>query len=120
MNKLSGLLGLCSRSGQITLGADLALREIRAGKAGLVFLDQGASAGTQKKIADACAYRGVPLHMLPEGELSRSCGREDRMAAAVRPGKLCQQMMHLLHEAGNAGLNMNQTQNNDKCGGASV
>ena len=120
MNKVYGLLGLCSRSGQITLGADLSLREIRAGKAALVFLDAGASEGTRKKITDACAYRSVPLHMLPEGEVSRACGRADRMAAAVHPGKLCQQMLHLLHEAGQTGLNINQTQNNDKCGGASV
>ncbi|MBQ9262786.1 MAG: ribosomal L7Ae/L30e/S12e/Gadd45 family protein [Clostridia bacterium] len=96
MTPISGLLGLCSRSGQIILGADLALREIKAGRAGLVLLDAGASDGTKKKITDACACRHVPLHMLPEGELSRSCGKEDRMAAAVKPGKLCQRMIELL------------------------
>lgn len=120
MKKIIGLLGLCSRSGQIALGADLSLREIRGGRAGLAFLDAGASDGTKKKIADACAYRNVPLHMLPAGELSRACGREDRMAAAIHPGKLCQQIMYLLQEAGQTGIEINQTQNNDKCGGASV
>ena len=120
MNKVYGLLGLCSRSGQITLGADLSLREIRAGKAALVFLDAGASEGTRKKITDACAYRSVPLHMLPEGELSRACGRDDRMAAVIAPGKLCQQMILLLSEAGIAGVPMDQRENNDKCGGASI
>ena len=59
--------------------------------------------GTQKKIADACAFRNVPLHMLPEGELSRACGREGRMAAAVMPGKLCQQMLLLLSSPGEPG-----------------
>ena len=96
MTPVSGLLGLASRSGQIILGADLALREIKGGRAALALLDEGASEGTKQKISDACAYRGVPLHMLPEGELSRACGREDRMAAAVRPGKLCQRIMELL------------------------
>ena len=96
MTPVSGLLGLCSRAGQITLGAEMALQEIRAGRAGLALLDEGASEGTRKKITDACAYRNVPLHMLPEGELSRACGREGRMAAAVRPGKLCQRMLELL------------------------
>ena len=96
MTPVSGLLGLCSRSGQIILGADLALREIKAGRAALVLLDEGASDGTKKKISDACAFRHVPLHMLPEGELSRACGREDRMAAAVKKGKLCQRMLELL------------------------
>ena len=96
MTPVSGLLGLASRSGQIILGADLALREIRSGRAALVLLDQGASEGTRKKIADACAYRSIPLHMLPEGELSWACGKDGRMAAAVRPGKLCQRMLELL------------------------
>lgn len=96
MTEISGLLGLCCRSGQITLGAEMALKEIRADRAGLALLDAGASEGTKKKIMDACAYRSVPLHMLPEGELSRACGRDGRMAAAVRPGKLCQRILQLL------------------------
>ena len=96
MTPVSGLLGLASRAGQIILGADLALREIKGGRAALVLLDAGASEGTKKKISDACAYRSVPLHMLPEGELSKACGKADRMAAAVRPGKLCRRMLELL------------------------
>ncbi len=96
MTPVYGLLGLASRAGQITLGADLALREIKSGRAALALLDAGASEGTRKKISDACAYRQVPLHMLPEGELSGACGKEGRMAAAVKPGKLCQRMLELL------------------------
>jgi len=120
VKKIAGLLGLCSRAGQITLGADLSLRQIKAGKAGLALLDEGASQGTKKKITDACAYRHVPLHMLPAGEISRACGRDDRMAAVIAPGKLCQQMILLLSEAGIAGVPMDQRENNDKCGGASI
>ena len=96
MTPVSGLLGLCSRSGQITLGAELALREIKAGRAALALLDAGASEGTRKKITDACLFRSVPVHTLPAGELSRACGKEDRMAAAVKPGKLCRRLMELL------------------------
>lgn len=100
MSAISGLLGLSCRAGQITLGAEMALQEIRAGRAGAVLLDAGASAGTQKKITDACVYRNVPVHMLPEGEISRACGREGRMAAAVKPGKLCRQILLLLSSSG--------------------
>ena len=96
MTPVSGLLGLASRAGQITLGADLTLREIKAGRAALALVDAGASEGIRKKISDACAYRHVPLHMLPEGEISGACGKEGRLAAAVKPGKLCQRMMELL------------------------
>ena len=120
MTPISGLLGLSCRSGQIVLGADLALREIRGGRAALVLLDEGASEGTRKKISDACAYRNVPLHMLPEGELSRACGRDGRMAAALRPGKLCKRIMELLTEPEKPALSSETYENNAECGGASI
>ena len=96
MQKLEGLLGLCRRAGQITVGADLALREIKAGRAALALVDAGASEGTKKKIRDACAYRHLPVRFLPEGLLDRACGQDGRMAAAMKPGKLCSQMIQLL------------------------
>ena len=99
MTPLRGLLGLSCRAGQITLGAEWALKEIRAGRAGLALLDAGASEGTAKKILDACAYRGVPAYILPEGELSLACGKDGRMAAAVKRGKLCGRMMELMEQA---------------------
>ena len=96
MTPIDGLLGLASRAGQITLGADLALREIKGGRAGLLLLDAGASEGTRKKILDACAYRGVPVYILPADALSSACGKEGRMAAAVKKGKLCERIQELL------------------------
>lgn len=99
MQKIEGLLGLCCRAGQITLGAEMALKEIKAGRAALVLVDESASEGTKKKIADACAYRHVALHMLPVDCLSRACGRDGRMAGAVKSGKLCQQLQLLLTQS---------------------
>ena len=99
MQKLEGLLGLCCRAGQMTLGAEMALKEIKSGRAAMALVDAGASEGTKKKIADACAYRHLPMHMLPEDTLSRACGRDGRMAGAVKAGKLCQQLQRLLTQS---------------------
>ena len=96
MSAVSGLLGLACRAGQIALGADIALQEIRSGKTALLLLDEGASEGTRKKLLDACAFRSVPASTLPEGEISRACGKDGRMAAAVRKGKLAERMAELL------------------------
>ena len=98
MSAVSGLLGLACRAGQIALGADIALQEIRAGKAALLLLDAGASEGTKKKLQDACVFRNVPFYTLPEGEISRACGRDGRMAAAVRKGKLAERIREVLSE----------------------
>ena len=89
-------LGLCMRAGQVVSGQEACVAAIRGGECALALLDAGASAGTRKKISDACAYRNVPLHILPEGEIDRACGREGRMVAAVKPGALCAQMMRML------------------------
>ncbi len=85
MQKLEGLLGLCCRAGQITLGAEMALKEIKAGRAALALVDESASEGTKKKIADACAYRHLPMHMLPaDWPDGRSCkGRQALPATAI-------------------------------------
>ena len=96
MSAVSGLLGLACRAGQIALGADVALQEIRAGKAVLVLLDEGASEGTKKKLLDACTFRSVPVYSLPEGEISQACGKDGRMAAAIRKGNLAARMTELL------------------------
>lgn len=105
MTAVSGLLGLACRAGQITLGSEMTIQEIRSGRAGLVLLDEGASEGTSKKISDACAYRQILLHRMPEGEISRACGKEGRMAAAIKPGKLCQQIIRLLSTPENPAIN---------------
>ena len=96
MSSVSGLLGLACRAGQAALGADIALQEIRSGKAALLLLDAGASEGTKKKLLDACAFRSVPAFTLPEDEIARACGREGRMAAAVHKGNLAKRMLELL------------------------
>ncbi len=96
MSAVSGLLGLACRAGQIALGADIALQEIRSGKAALLLLDDAASEGTKKKLLDACAFRSVPVYTLPEDEISHACGRDGRMAAAVRKGNLAKRMEELL------------------------
>ena len=98
MTPVYGLLGLAHRAGQVTLGADMALEVIRAGKAALALIDEGASEGTKKKLLDACAFRNVPAYFLPRDDLSRACGRDSRMAAAVRKGPFAGRLEQLLRE----------------------
>ena len=100
MAKLEGLLGLAMRAGQVTAGADLALREVKAGKAALVLVDADASENTKKKLRDACAFRRVPMHIMEAGLLDRACGREGRMAASLKKGGICDQVLQGIHQTG--------------------
>jgi len=94
--KLSGMLGIAMRAGQIVLGSDTVLQEIRRGKAGIVLLDADASENTAKCFADKCAYYRVPLHTVETGALDQAFGRSGRMVAAVRKGGFADQITKLI------------------------
>ncbi len=93
--RLAGYLGLAMRSGQITLGGEMVLRQIRSGQAALVLIDRSAAVNTQKKLKDACTHHHVPVYLLREGVLTASCGK-DRMAGCLKKGGLAQTIRVLL------------------------
>ena len=66
-NKLNGLLGLCKKSGNLIVGSDPVLSAIRNKKRApaLVLLAADASANTQKRIRNCCAYYKIKLFGLP-------------------------------------------------------
>lgn len=99
--KVWGLIGLASRAGQVASGESACEIALRRGEAALVLLDEGASAGTRKALSDACAYRGVPLFAVEAGRIAASTGKPGRMAAAVKPGSLAQQLHRLLQPDSN-------------------
>lgn len=83
MQSALNLLGLCKRAGRLQSGVPAVELALRKGEAKLVLLDRGASDNTQKSVADACAFRGVTLRVLPPGVLGAAIGRPGHMAAAV-------------------------------------
>ena len=83
MNRLLSLLGLCARAGRLISGEKAAVAAIRGGSARCALLDGGAAANTEKSVADACAYHGVPLIRMEPDCLGDAIGKPGRMAAAV-------------------------------------
>ncbi len=96
MDKAQGLIGLCARARQLASGESACELALRGGKAALVLIDQAASDNTKKKFTDACAYRRVPLCMLPEDMLGQAIGKPGRMTATIPPGNLAKQLLVLL------------------------
>lgn len=117
--RLRGLMGLAMRAGQVTLGANLALNVIKSGKAALVLLDEDASENTRKKLMDACAFRAIPIYMLPHGLIDDACGKDSRYAAALKAGGLADKIRQLLISQGNPDQ-IDQHEISKKRGGASV
>ena len=84
-----GLLGPATRAGRVTVGVPLicaALQKSKPGKGvSLVLMAAEASAATQKKIGDKCAFYGVRLIPLSTdcGRLALAVGKRDGLVAAV-------------------------------------
>lgn len=104
--QLRGLLGLAFRARQLVPGAELGLKLIREGKAGLALIDPVASANTRKKMVDACNHYEVQGILLDAGILGEACGRSGMAAAALRKGQLCDQIRLLagMNSGGNKHL----------------
>ena len=98
MNRILGMLGMAQRCGRLVTGEAPCRAAVRSGAACLVLVDEGASAGSRKTLGDACAHYGVPMGLLPPGELGQATGRPGRMAAAVTDASFAQRLMSLLDE----------------------
>ena len=100
--KLKGLIGLARRAGQLSLGTDTVLKQLKSGRCAAVLLDDAAAPNTRKRLAEAAAFARVPLYTIPEGLLDMAVGQSGRIAAAVGKGGLADQMMLLFTTAGQA------------------
>ncbi|XJZ28537.1 YlxQ family RNA-binding protein [Bacillota bacterium Lsc_1132] len=91
------LLGLANRARKIISGEELALKEIRNGKAKLVLLSADASSNTAKKITDKCKSYNVPLKVVENRHLlGQAIGKEARVVVAIMDNGFAKKMVTLL------------------------
>ena len=93
MNRACNMLGLCARAGRLVSGQQAVETALKAGKAKLVLVDEGASDGTKK------ALGGVELIEMGEQALGNAIGRPGRMAAAVTDAPFAERIRQLLTQA---------------------
>ena len=95
--KWMSLLGLANRARKIISGEELALKEVRSGKAKLVLLSKDASINTAKKITDKCNSYNVPLKLVENRQLlGQAIGKEARVVVAIMDNGFAQKMITLL------------------------
>ena len=77
-------LGLCARARALVMGTPMVCDAMRtAKKPTLVLVASDASDNTKKRLADKCAYYGVPLVTLPQisTDLAHAVGKASGLAA---------------------------------------
>lgn len=98
--KVYGLLGIACRAGQLVSGEFDVERQLQRGAVCAVLLDSEASQNTRKRFSDACAHRQIPLYAdFEAGRLGRAIGKENRKVAALKKGKLSEQILITLQKA---------------------
>lgn len=96
-NQWMSLLGLANRARKITSGEELAVKDIKNGKAKLVLLSADASANTAKKVTDKCKSYGVPFKIIENREmLGRAIGKETRVVVAILDAGFAKKLLTLL------------------------
>lgn len=95
--KWMSLLGLANRARKIISGEELAVKEIRSGKAKLVLLSADASVNTAKKITDKCKSYNVPLKVVENRHLlGQAIGKEARVVVAIMDNGFAKKIVTLL------------------------
>ncbi|MBT2688599.1 YlxQ family RNA-binding protein [Bacillus sp. ISL-47] len=95
--KWMSLLGLANRARKISSGEELAVKDIKNGKAKLVLLSADASANTAKKVTDKCKSYGVPYKLIENRDmLGQAIGKEARVVVAVLDAGFAKKLLTLL------------------------
>ncbi|WP_251546895.1 L7Ae/L30e/S12e/Gadd45 family ribosomal protein [Limosilactobacillus caecicola] len=95
------LLGLAQRARELTTGENLALKQIRQGKAKFVFIARDAGAASAKKLTDKCHFYHVPVSQsLTRQEISQAIGQTRTVVVVNQTGfaKKFQQLITNLNE----------------------
>ncbi|MCI5650261.1 MAG: ribosomal L7Ae/L30e/S12e/Gadd45 family protein [Fusicatenibacter sp.] len=93
------MLSLAMKAGKVVSGEFQTEQAIKGGSAALVIIAEEASANTQKKFRNMCAYYKVP-HLVygTKEQLGRTIGREERSSVAVCDRNFAEKIAAMLTE----------------------
>lgn len=94
--RFSGLMGLARRAGLTACGVEITLEKVRRHQAVIVFVDDGASDNTRKKIMDSCSFYDIRCVLLEDGLMDRALGLSGCRATALMKGSLTDEIIRLM------------------------
>lgn len=97
--KILQLLGLATRARMTTTGEEMAVNEVRNGKAKLIILSEDASDNTSKKLHDKCKSYDVEIRVFgTRFELGHAIGKEERVVIAITDSGFAKKLISLFDE----------------------
>ena len=96
-NKITGLLGIAAKGGNVSSGELAATEQIRAGRAKLVLIARDASDNTKDRFVSMCRGHKAPAcSWQTKEELGRSIGKAERSVRVITDRGLADKIAQLL------------------------
>jgi len=106
VNKVYGLLGICSKAGKVISGTDIILENLAKKKLKLVIVAQDASDKTIKEMKYYCAKENVELLIYGNiFENSKSIGKHNRAVIGILDKSLANAIEKVIHGGEEFGKN---------------
>lgn len=106
VNKVYGLLGICSKAGKLISGTDIILENLAKKKVSLVIVAKDASEKTIKNIKYYCEKENVELLIYGNiQENSKSIGKHNRAIIGILDKKLADAIQKVIHGGEEFGKN---------------
>lgn len=96
--KVLGLLGLCSKSGEITFGTDACIDIIKRNKTNLVLVASDASDRTKRNFEFVCNQNNIKICIFGTiEEISKAIGRVNKAVLAIKNDSLASQIYKIIN-----------------------
>ncbi len=106
VNKVYGLLGICSKAGKLISGTDIILENLVKKKVSLVIIAEDASEKTIKNMKYYCEKENVELLIYGNiDENSKSIGKHNRAVIGILDKKLADAIQKVIHGGEEFGKN---------------
>lgn len=106
VNKVYGLLGICSKAGKVISGTDIILENLPKKKVSLVIVAEDASEKTIKNIKYYCEKENVELLIYGNiFENSKSIGKHNRAVIGIIDKNLANSLKKVIHGGEEFGKN---------------
>lgn len=106
VNKVYGLLGICSKAGKLISGTDIILENLAKKKVSLVIVAEDASEKTIKNIKYYCEKENVQLLMYGNiEENSKAIGKHNRAIIGILDKNLAVAIQKVIHGGEEFGKN---------------
>ena len=108
INKVNGLLGLCTKAGKILAGTDSVLEEMLNKKVELVIVAEDSSEKTKKNIKYFCEKNKIEMIIYGSIENnSKSIGKHNKAIIGIKDKNLAEAIKKVIHGGEQFGENQN-------------